>query len=324
MISILFIVLFGVLGYFFNKGIHKHFNIILGITIVLSAITFFIDFEIVTQGFLGLSLFVIVMFAGAFRKDSKISKRFRSIRKEYSILGFVILLPHAIKYLIQFIDGSYPVEWFGLIAYIVMLPLFIISFTYIKNKMNIKTWFKIQKWAYLAYAAIFLHLILIGSPDHIAVYVVIFSLYTIFKLANYVFVKDSRTIEYIKAIFITALGMFITLTITGTINVSNVFAGEEAVTIDLSTIEDGTYYGEGTGFNGLEVSLDVVVEDGEIIDIIVYEYGSTTSHNGMNFQAAGVEMVNDIISSQDTGIDSISGATKTTEGIQEAVIDALS
>lgn len=154
MISIIFIALFSVLGYFFYKGIHKHFNIILGVTIVLISISFFIDFELATQGLLELSLFVIVMFAGAFKKGTKLQKRFKSIRKEYSILGFVILLPHAIKYIIQFLDGSYPVEWFGLIAYAIMIPLFIISFTYIKNKINIKTWFKIQKWAYLAYAAI--------------------------------------------------------------------------------------------------------------------------------------------------------------------------
>lgn len=117
--------------------------------------------------------------------------------------------------------------------------------------------------------------------------------------------------------------MFITLTLTGTINVSTVFAEEDTVSIDLSPIEDGSYIGEATGFSELPISLNVVIEDGVIEDIIVYEYGSTSSHKGINFTEVGKEMIENIINSQDTTIDSIAGAIKTTEGIRDAIIDAL-
>lgn len=323
MIGIVFSVLFGVLAYFFSKGIRKHFNIILVGTIILSSVFFFIDLEFATQGFLGLGLFVVVMYAGAFRKGSEVNKRLRSVRKEYSILGFLVLLPHAIKYLLEFLDGSYPVEWFGIIGYAVMIPLFIISFTKIKKKMKIKTWFKIQKWAYLAYLTIFIHLLVIGDSDHITAYIVIFGFYSLLKLSNDVFEKNSLTIKLGKAIGITSIAVLASLTYTGTIDASSFMETFEPVSIELSLLEDGIYSGEASGFKNYDVSLDVFIVDGEIIEINILEYGSTSPHGGINFYDAAEEMAENIIATQDTNVDSISGATKTTEGILNAVIDAL-
>lgn len=324
MISVLFSLLFGLLGYFFSKTIRNHFNIILVLTVVFSGVSFFIDLEVATEGFIGLALFIVVMYAGAFKKGSKFNKRFKSIRKEYSILGFVVLLPHAITYLLQFLDGSYPVEWFGVIAYAIMIPLFIISFSFIKKKMDIRKWFSIQRWAYLAYATIFIHLLLIGQTDHLIAYTVIFSVYTFLKLKNYAFKENTSIAKTVKSIGVTVLVVLVSLTFTGTIEVSALIGSFEATTVDVSLLEDGVYNGEATGFKNLDVSLEVTVEDGMIIDINIIEYGATSSHGGVNFKNAGEEMAENIISTQDTGIDSISGATKTTEGIQDAVVNALS
>lgn len=324
MISILFSVLFGLLAYFFNRGIRKNFNLILTLAIILSAVSFFIDIELTTQGFLGLGFFVVVMYAGAVRKGSKLNKRLKSVRKEYSILGFIVLLPHVIKYILEFLDGSYPVEWFGIIAYAVMIPLFVISITYFKKKMDIKKWYGIQRWAYLAYLTIFIHLIIIGQSDHLVAYIVLFALYTFLKLNNYVFRNTTTTSRVLRAGGITALGVFVSLVSTGTLDASSITSTHGTTTVDVTAIEDGTYLGEASGFKNFPIEMEVIVENGEIIEIKVYEYGATSPHGGVNFVEAAVEMVDNIISTQNTGIDSISGATKTTEGIQEAVIDALS
>lgn len=332
MVSILLSIIVGVIAFFAGKTIRNQFNIILVITVILSAVTFFIDLEITTQGYLGLAFFIIVMFAGAFTKGSKPYKRFKAVRKEYSILGFVILLPHAIKYLLQFLDGSYPVEWFGVIAYAVMLPLFIISFTYFKKKMDIKKWVQYQKWAYLAYALTFIHLLLIGQAEHILAYIVVFNVYLFLKLYNYVFKNNETTSKTVKSIGITGVVVIISLLVSGTISLPEKH-GEDfdtnntntiSVSTDTGNIEDGTYRGSSTGFNNLTVSLDVVVEDGLITNIIVYEYGATSPQRGVDFEAAGYDVVIDIINAQSTDVDTISGATYTTNGIIEAVEDALS
>jgi len=290
------------------------------LAIVFGIVSFILDFELGTQGFIGLAFFIIVMFAGAFKKGSTISKRFKSIRKEYSILGFVVLLPHAVKYLIQFLDGSYHVEWYGIIAMVVMIPLFITSFTVIKKKMNIKKWYELQRWAYLAYAGIFLHLLMIGEKEHTIAYIVIFGLYSLLKFKNDIFNKENKQYVIFKSVIVTVLIVLGSLVITG--NIGNLVY--KAETIDLSLVEDGTYTGKSDGFQNLPISLEVTVLDGEIIDINIIEYGSTSPHKGINFYDEADNMSDNIISTQDTGIDSISGATTTTKGIQEAIIDALS
>ena len=83
---------------------------------------------------------------------------------------------------------------------------------------------------------------------------------------------------------------------------------------------DGTYQGTGTGFSpGLVV--EVVIEDGQIASVTVID------HNEQNERYWGypVEAIPEaIVDAQSTDVDSISGATRTSEGIKEAVDDALS
>lgn len=328
MVSILLSIVIGVLAYYFGKIIRDQFNIILFATMILSSITFFIDLEITTQGFLGLAFFIIVMIAGALPKGSTLNKRFRAVRKEYSILGFVVLLPHVIKYGLMFLDGSYPVEWFGVISYLVMIPLFITSFSYFKKKMDIKSWVKLQKWAYLVYTLTFIHLLLIGESEHIFAYIIIYSVYVFLKLFNYVFKNENASTNVIKSSMITGIVIVVSLVLSGTIDLSELKENNgdnaEITATSFENLEDGTFKGYGTGFQNMDVEVDVVVENGIITDIIVYEYGATSPNRGMDFEAAGDQIVIDILNEQSLDVDTISGATYTTSGILEAVEDALS
>ena len=83
------------------------------------------------------------------------------------------------------------------------------------------------------------------------------------------------------------------------------------------TWKDGTYYGSGTGFNG-EVKVKVVIADGQISDISVVSHNDDSSFMG---QAEG--LISDIISSQSTNVDAVSGATYSSRGIINAVRAAL-
>ncbi len=324
MISIVLSIILGVVAFYFSKTIRKRFNILLGVAVVLSAAALFVDsetFSLIIDGFVGLSFFIIVMIAGGFKRTSAISKRFRSVRKEYSILGFVFLLPHFIEYILQFLNGDYPWEWFGIVAMLVMIPLFITSFGMIKKKMNIKKWKNLQKWAYLAYVVTFIHLMLIGQEEHLIVYVVVFSFYSLLKLKNYMLNSDKKTQYMANAGYILFLTGYMLIS-SDVIDVEASFTSGNTDYTE-TVLEDGTYNGSASGFKSYDVDVDVTVVGGEITDIDINSYGATGSHGGVNFKEAVEEIALEVIDSQSTDIDAISGATKSTQGLLDAVDDAL-
>ena len=91
----------------------------------------------------------------------------------------------------------------------------------------------------------------------------------------------------------------------------------ETVDDSNQTWKDGTYYGSGTGFNG-EVQVEVVIADGKISNI------SVVSHNDdSSFMSQAQGLIPNIISSQSTNVDAVSGATYSSRGIIDAVRAAL-
>ncbi|MCR4795840.1 MAG: 4Fe-4S binding protein [Ruminococcus sp.] len=81
---------------------------------------------------------------------------------------------------------------------------------------------------------------------------------------------------------------------------------------------DGTYKGSGNGFRG-KTEVTVTVESGVITDITVDSYKDDKEF----FQKAKSGVIADIIKSQSTDVDAVSGATFSSNGIKEAVADAL-
>lgn len=323
MIIILSVIL-GALAYVASKQIRKYFVGLIALTSVLAVLSIMIEVDatqIITQGFIGLAFFVVVMFAGAFPKQSKVSKRFRSVRKEYSILGFILLIPHAYEYIVQFLDGSYPTEWIGILAMLVMVPLFITSFNKIKKKMGIKNWKELQKWAYLAYALTFIHLIIVSEGANQITYIIILSLYSFLKLWNYVFVtkrKQERLVLSLIAVVIVS-GVSYFGTNTEELFSSN-FSGVNYSSVEL---DDGIYTGSSNGFKNLPTELTVIVENGKITEIVFDAIGATSPHHGVDYEQAAYDMVTQIINNQSTDVDSISGATKTADSVLQAVNEAL-
>jgi uncharacterized protein with FMN-binding domain len=81
---------------------------------------------------------------------------------------------------------------------------------------------------------------------------------------------------------------------------------------------DGVYTGTGNGFRGA-TNVTVTVENGEITDITVNSY----SDDDQFFSRAENGVISSIIKSQSTDVDAVSGATFSSNGIKEAVADAL-
>ena len=87
---------------------------------------------------------------------------------------------------------------------------------------------------------------------------------------------------------------------------------------DASAYKDGTYYGTGTGFGGtLKVQVDI--SGGKIAAIQILE-----NNDGSEYISRASSIINAIISSQSTNVDTVSGATYSSVGIIQAVRDALS
>ncbi len=190
MIVVLFLVILTLLAIYTNPFIRKHNTKIYIVATLLSILAFiFKDKPIATpfiQGFLGLSFFYIVMITGAIDKKYKIKSKFVTLRKEYSIIGFIVITPHALNYTIQGLDGTRSLEWFGLISFLLMVPLFITSFIKIRKKMTSKTWYKIQSLAYIIYLLLFIHLILNYTQTiNLVLYLFLFILYFVLKTIKY-------------------------------------------------------------------------------------------------------------------------------------------
>jgi len=95
-----------------------------------------------------------------------------------------------------------------------------------------------------------------------------------------------------------------------------------SVIVDTSSAgqyQDGTYTGTGTGFKG-DTTVQVTVKNGNISDITVL----STNDDQEFFSRAKNTIINEILSQQSTQVDTVTGATFSSNGIIAAVADALS
>lgn len=194
-----------IIGYLFGKEIRKNSILLYVVAVILSIGSFFLldkikVLEMFVHGYVGLSFLFIVMFTGALKKKSKLSKKFVSIRKEYSILGYIFIMPHAVNYSIELLTDLAQIEyWVGFIAFVVMIPLFITSFSKIRSLYKYPAWKKLHRWSYLAYSLIFVHLILVAELRDQIAYIVIFVPYLGMKLVKEYTIYKSKKIKLEKA-----------------------------------------------------------------------------------------------------------------------------
>lgn len=83
-------------------------------------------------------------------------------------------------------------------------------------------------------------------------------------------------------------------------------------------LADGTYSGSGAGFRG-ETSVSVTIQNGYITAIQVTDYRDDERY----FTRAETTIINEILAGQTPDVDAVSGATYSSNGIMEAVADAL-
>lgn len=199
MIVLAFLIILTILAMYAGKFIRKHNVKIYIVAVIISILAFILKDKAFTtpimQGFLGLSFFYIVMITGAIDKKHKIKAKLMGLRREFSIIGFIVISPHALNYTLQGLNGTRSLEWFGLISFVLMIPLFVTSFLKIRKKMKPKTWNLIQSAAYIIYLLLFIHLILNYTQTiNLVLYVAIFGFYFVLKIIYEI--KKIRTKKY--------------------------------------------------------------------------------------------------------------------------------
>jgi methionine sulfoxide reductase heme-binding subunit len=199
MISIAFVILIGIAGCFLSTRMVKNKYVLYGIFAFLGVLSIiFRNLPVLTpinQGFLGFAFFYVVMITGVFKRDGECFKRLNSVRSIYSIIGFIILTPHAIFYIIDKFTNNGLFDIIGLLTYLVMIPLFITSFQKLDKPEVMFKWKKLQRFAYLAYLLIFIHLIIVSDMPNTVMYLVLFVPYFFYK--PYHFIKHEM--PYFKA-----------------------------------------------------------------------------------------------------------------------------
>lgn len=198
MIVIPFTIVLILISLFGNKFIRNH-NTVLYVAFTITAVLSFVFIEkpLLTpfrQGFLGLAFYYVVMMTGALDKKSKLRKSLMSVRREYSIIGFIVVSPHAIYQTIKYLNGDISLPIYGVVAYLIMVPLFITSFKVIRKKFKYKNWKTLQNFAYLVYIGLFLHLIFNSQKPNTIIYVIMFSMYLVLKI-KFTYIAYKHKIE---------------------------------------------------------------------------------------------------------------------------------
>lgn len=189
---------------------------IAGVVFGMPRSVWLVFFTLVQKCTLSLALFVVVMYIGAFHKESKVSRWLRPIRAELSIIAWILSLGHMAVYLGVYVPRmmaggvvasnlllSFVV---ALILFVLLMVLGITSFNVIKKHMTAELWRKVQRLSYLFFFLVYVHLLIILMPSamrgaqtaviSVALYSVLFGLYAVLRVARAC--KDRRAADTMK------------------------------------------------------------------------------------------------------------------------------
>lgn len=130
-----------------------------------------------SKGAFATSLFIVVMYMAALPNGSAAIKRLMPIRAELSIIASILTLAHNASfgkyYFVKLFTEPSALNTPRLLAAIcsvimicILLPLFVTSFKTVRRRMSAKRWKRLQRWAYLFYALIYIHVMLLNVSAH--------------------------------------------------------------------------------------------------------------------------------------------------------------
>lgn len=130
---------------------------------------------IVSRSAFSTALFAAIMWTGALPNGSKLIRHLMPIRGELSILACILTLGHNVSYGLTYFrflftqpsmlpGNQLAAAICSLVMICIMLPLFVTSFKSVRKKMKASSWKKLQRLAYVFYALIYVHVLLLTVP----------------------------------------------------------------------------------------------------------------------------------------------------------------
>lgn len=165
---------------------------------------------LLTRGAFATALWYVVMFTGALPNGSAPIKKLMPVRSELSIFTAILTLCHNIgfgrTYFVRLFTDSERMSSYqktaGILSIamlVIMIPLTVMSFPAVRKKMNAKLWKKLQRTAYLFYAMIYLHVLVLYYPMakagregiffNILVYSIAFIGYAVMRVRKHIVIK---------------------------------------------------------------------------------------------------------------------------------------
>ena len=366
---LLTLICLSILIYFFDRQIKKYSILLYFSSMLLSLIGIFIPKDIgisalnyffndlLKKGVIAGALFILVMYAIIFPFSKAFRSKLMKLRAELAITASLFTIVHNIvygrKYFILLFTNIGKLKSYEVFAAILsllmislLIPLTITSFMSIRKKMEAKKWKKLQRFSYIFYALLYFHIVLLFSGrilqaktkyiiDFI-IYTLIFALYLILRLNNYI--KQNKTISNKKTLssFVTILISILALLLSFAsliplIYTHNSINNEKTESITpttnnsmdgsntKNTLKDGTYEGKAPAYNG-NLYLEVKILDSKISEINITKHAEDDGY----FEDARDGIIPKILEQQNTEVDTISDATTTSEAIIKAVNNALS
>lgn len=167
-------------------------------------------FVLIQKCTLSLAIFIVVMYIGVFSRNSKVSTWLRPIRSELSIIAWILSLGHMAVYLVKYLPivltgGAIKMTVLtsfilAIVLLVLLLVLGVTSFAIVKKRMKTEDWRKVQKWAYVFFMLVYVHLLFMLLPSalhggHAAqvttgVYSIVFISYAVLRIYRYLHDKN--------------------------------------------------------------------------------------------------------------------------------------
>ena len=382
MLFLLALVLAVLLAYTGRSILKKHANLFYILAAVLSIAVTVFDFRgapsflqnyvigLFSRGALATALWCVIMWIGALPNGSALMKAFMPIRGELSIFAAILTLGHNLGY-----GKTYFVSLFtdpgsmkptqltagilSLLMLAIMIPLTILSFPKIRKKLSAKKWKHIQRTAYLFYAILYAHIMVLFVPMaragrlsyqiSVCVYSLVFIAYAVFRIRKAICKKhtvDAKLSSRISGAIVVAGMLVILLLIQSPKSAEPTTPVDtQQETIETTTISPETDADAETDTPAAETTVETAAQslykdgtytasaygyDGDITVTITIVNDTITAIDAQSaeedlwyFQQAEVPVIDAILTTQSTTVDAVSGATYSSKGIMQAVEKAL-
>lgn len=180
-----------VFTWIFSDMIRKRGEIFFILATIVSVYgAFFSDYNLINQPYLGFGFLIVMMYVGALDPTKWYTKRIKAVRGKVAIIGFIMIFAHVWYHFSLYFELG---RFFGSLAFLVMVPLFITSFKVIKKRIKKSKWDQLHKLAYVAYLLIFLHgFMMANEVAHQVLLVLIFGSYLVKRLLRARAVKQKK------------------------------------------------------------------------------------------------------------------------------------